>query len=159
MRFSSQTVLATLVRPLGLAGCRILLACTAGAPIAGRISDVVVRRAKEERKGIWVPEDRLRAVWLGGLVLIPISVTLAGFTTTYVDGMTGLIINLVCLFTNGVGVSRFPDISGTDASIHLTGGYGSHADWSLYRRYHAYPECRAHGRYRVSSCSIQEAYS
>ncbi|KAF8551242.1 hypothetical protein OG21DRAFT_1418350, partial [Imleria badia] len=67
------------------------------APIAGRISDRVIRRAKEERKGIWVPEDRLRAVWLGGLVLVPISVTLAGFTTAYVGG-------LVCLFTNGVGV-------------------------------------------------------
>ncbi|KAH0830224.1 MFS general substrate transporter [Lanmaoa asiatica] len=89
-----------------------------GAPIAGRISDMVVRRAKEERKGIWVPEDRLRAVWLGGLVLIPVSVTLAGFTTTYVDGIVGLVINLVCLFTNGVGVSRLPDIPGTDASIH-----------------------------------------
>jgi hypothetical protein len=101
-----------------LTGRLILLTCTVGAPIGGRISDAVVRRAKEERKGIWVPEDRLRAVWIGGLVLIPISVTLAGFTTKYVDGTIGLVINLMCLFTNGVGVSRFPDISDTDASVY-----------------------------------------
>ncbi|KAF8553780.1 hypothetical protein OG21DRAFT_1485197 [Imleria badia] len=58
------------------------------------------REAKEERKGIWVPEDRLRAVWLGGLVLVPLSVTLSGFTTAYVDGMVG-----------------------------TSCGHGSHADW------------------------------
>lgn len=120
MPFSSQTVLAILVRRLGLAGCPIPLTRTAGAPIAGYISDLAVRRAKEERKGVWVPEDRLRAAWVGGLVLIPLSVTLAGFTTTYVDGMVGLVINLVCLFTNGMGVSysRLPDIPTTDAGTH-----------------------------------------
>ncbi|KAF8553779.1 MFS general substrate transporter [Imleria badia] len=75
-----------------------------GASIAGRMSDQAVRRAKEGRKGIWVPEDRLRAVWLGGLVLVPLSVTLSGFTTAYVDGKVGLVINLLCFFTNGVGV-------------------------------------------------------
>lgn len=78
-----------------------------GAPISGRISDMVVRRGKEQRKGVWVPEDRLRAVWLGGLVLVPISVTLVGFVTTYVDGTLGLVINLLCLFTNGLGVCCF----------------------------------------------------
>ena len=103
--------MAILVRPFGPARCPILLTCTVGAPIAGRLSDRVVRQAKEKRKGVWVPEDRLRAVWLGGLVLIPISVTLAGFTTAYVDGKVGLVITLVCLFFNGVGVSRFPDSS------------------------------------------------
>ncbi|KAF8126610.1 MFS general substrate transporter [Boletus edulis] len=76
----------------------------AGSSIAGYISDKVVRRAKEKRNGVWVPEDRLRAVWIGGLVLVPISVTLSGFTTAYVDGTVGLIINLVCFFINGVGV-------------------------------------------------------
>ncbi|KAI9459014.1 major facilitator superfamily domain-containing protein [Boletus coccyginus] len=76
-----------------------------GAPISGRMSDMVVRRAKKERNGVWVPEDRLRAVWLGGLVLIPVSVTLAGFVTAYVDGTVGLVISLACLFTNGIGVN------------------------------------------------------
>jgi len=103
---------------LGLTGHLILLTCTVGAPIGGRISDAVLRRAKEERKGVWVPEDRLRGVWVGGLVLVPISVILAGFTTAYVDGMVGLVINLVCLFANGVGVGCLPNIFGTDASIH-----------------------------------------
>ncbi|KAF8451905.1 hypothetical protein L210DRAFT_3626326 [Boletus edulis BED1] len=66
---------------------------------------MVVRRGKKERKGVWVPEDRLRAVWIGQLVLVPISVTLVGLVTTYVDGTIGLVINFVCLFTNGVGVN------------------------------------------------------
>ncbi|KAF9228956.1 MFS general substrate transporter [Gyrodon lividus] len=75
-----------------------------GAPIAGRLSDMVVRRWKDERKGVWVPEDRLRAVYVGGLILVPLSVMVAGLTTTYIDGPVGLAINLVCLFTNGMGV-------------------------------------------------------
>ncbi|KAG6375873.1 major facilitator superfamily domain-containing protein [Boletus reticuloceps] len=50
------------------------------------------------------PEDRLRAVWIGALVLVPISMILSGFTTAYVDGTVGLVINLVCFFTTGVGV-------------------------------------------------------
>ena len=45
-----------------LAGRPILLTCTVGTSISGRISDAAVRRAKEERKGIWVPENRLRVV-------------------------------------------------------------------------------------------------
>ncbi|KAH0830188.1 major facilitator superfamily domain-containing protein [Lanmaoa asiatica] len=108
---ASQALIGALFLPSGLGNF-------VGAPIAGRLSDMVVRRAKQERNGVWVPEDRLRVVWLGELVLIPVSVTLAGFTTTYVDGTVGLVINLMCLFTNGIGVSRFPDISGTHANIH-----------------------------------------
>ena len=76
----------------------------------------MVRQAKEKRNGVWVPEDRLRAVWLGGLVLVPISVTLSGFTTAYVDGTLGLVINLVCFFTNGVGVSCFLNVCDIDES-------------------------------------------
>ncbi|KAF8437474.1 major facilitator superfamily domain-containing protein [Boletus edulis BED1] len=75
-----------------------------GCSIAGYVSDKVVRQAKEKRNGVWVPEDRLRAVWIGALVLVPISIILSGFTTAYVDGTVGLVINLVCFFTTGVGV-------------------------------------------------------
>ncbi|KAG9318091.1 major facilitator superfamily domain-containing protein [Chiua virens] len=75
-----------------------------GAPFAGRFSDNAVLQAREKRKGVYYPEDRLRAAWLGSLVLSPLSVTLAGFTTTYIDGTVGLVINLICLFANGVGV-------------------------------------------------------
>ena len=122
--------------------------CIVAAPIAGSLSDRVVKRAKKERKGIWVPEDRLRAVWVGQLLLIPISVTLAGFTMEYVSGTVGLVITLVCLFFNGAGVSCFSDVSGTEAS-HLLGRYGSHADWGVCCRRHAWPECRGHGCYFV----------
>jgi MFS family permease len=75
-----------------------------GSPIAGRLSDVIVMRWKEKRKGVWVPEDRLRATYVGGLILVPLSVMLAGLATTYIDGPVGLTINLICLFANGVGV-------------------------------------------------------
>ncbi|KIJ12561.1 hypothetical protein PAXINDRAFT_82771, partial [Paxillus involutus ATCC 200175] len=75
-----------------------------GAPIAGYLSDMVVRRQKDKRNGVWVPEDRLRATYVGGLILVPLSLVVAGLTTTYIDGPVGLAINLVCLFTNGLGV-------------------------------------------------------
>ncbi|KIJ12566.1 Drug:H+ antiporter-1 family protein [Paxillus involutus ATCC 200175] len=75
-----------------------------GAPISGYLSDMVVRRWKDKRNGVWIPEDRLRATYVGGLILVPLSVVAAGLTTTYIDGPVGLAINLVCLFTNGLGV-------------------------------------------------------
>ncbi|KAG2739413.1 MFS general substrate transporter [Suillus brevipes Sb2] len=75
-----------------------------GAPIAGRQSDTVVRRWREKRKGVWCPEDRLRATWIGGLFMVPLSVGASGLITTYVGGPIGLPLNLFCLFTNGLGV-------------------------------------------------------
>jgi MFS family permease len=82
-----------------------MLTDVVGAPISGYLSDMVVRRWKDKRNGVWVPEDRLRATYVGGLILVPLSVVAAGLTTTYIDGPVGLAINLVCLFTNGLGVS------------------------------------------------------
>ncbi|KAG2348251.1 MFS general substrate transporter [Suillus weaverae] len=75
-----------------------------GAPIAGRLSDVVIRRWREKREGVWFPEDRLRATWIGGLVMVPLSVGASGLITTYVGGPVGLWLNLLCLYTNGMGV-------------------------------------------------------
>ncbi|KAG2131232.1 MFS general substrate transporter [Suillus bovinus] len=75
-----------------------------GAPIAGRLSDIVVRRWRKQRKGVWCPEDRLRATWIGGLFMIPLSIASSGLITTYVGGPVGLSLNLLCLFTNGMGV-------------------------------------------------------
>ncbi|KAH7924084.1 MFS general substrate transporter [Leucogyrophana mollusca] len=75
-----------------------------GAPLAGRLSDVVVKRWRKKRKGEWVPEDRLRATFIGGLILVPLSVASSGLITTFVDGPVGLGLNLLCLFTNGLGV-------------------------------------------------------
>ncbi|EIW85701.1 MFS general substrate transporter [Coniophora puteana RWD-64-598 SS2] len=75
-----------------------------GAPLAGRLSDIVVRKWRKRRGGKWVPEDRLRAVWIGGVFLVPLSVAAAGLVTEYVDGTLGLVLILICLFTNGMGV-------------------------------------------------------
>ncbi|KAG1750879.1 major facilitator superfamily domain-containing protein [Suillus lakei] len=71
--------------------------------IAGRLSDAMIEKRKAKRKGIWVPEDRLRPVLVGGL-FVPLSVCLSGLVTTYIAGPLGLVLNLVCLFLNGVGV-------------------------------------------------------
>ncbi|KAG2148787.1 major facilitator superfamily domain-containing protein [Suillus clintonianus] len=75
-----------------------------GAPIAGRLSDIVVRRKREKRKGVWFPEDRLRATWIGGLIIVPLSIGASGLITTYVGGRIGLSLNLLCLYMNGMGV-------------------------------------------------------
>lgn len=87
-----------------LARCAMLRFCTVGAPIAGRLSDRVVVGWREKRNGLWVPEDRLRAALPGALVLLPLSVMLSGVFTHYVDGTTGLMLNLGCLFVSGIGV-------------------------------------------------------
>jgi uncharacterized membrane protein len=73
------------------------------SPIAGRLSDAMVEKWKARRKGTWVPEDRLRAVLVGGL-LVPLSVCLSGLITTYIAGTSGLVLNLLCFFMNGIGV-------------------------------------------------------
>ncbi|KAG1862700.1 major facilitator superfamily domain-containing protein [Suillus subluteus] len=75
-----------------------------GAPVAGRLSDIVVKRWRKKRNGVWFPEDRLRATWIGGLVMIPLSIGASGLITTYVGGPVGLWLNLLCLYTNGMGV-------------------------------------------------------
>jgi len=75
-----------------------------GSPIAGRISDIVVRKWRAKRKGVWYPEDRLRATWVGGLFMVPMSIGASGLLTTYVGGPIGLSLNLMCLFINGMGV-------------------------------------------------------
>ncbi|OJA13087.1 hypothetical protein AZE42_09243 [Rhizopogon vesiculosus] len=75
-----------------------------GAPVAGRLSDIVVRKWRVRREGVWYPEDRLRATWIGGLCIVPISIAASGLLTTYVGGPTGLSLNLLCLFMNGMGV-------------------------------------------------------
>ncbi|KAG1846603.1 major facilitator superfamily domain-containing protein [Suillus subalutaceus] len=73
------------------------------SPIAGRLSDTMISKWKVKRNGIWVPEDRLRAVLVGGL-LVPLSVGLSGLVTAYIAGPLGLVLNLLCLFLNGIGV-------------------------------------------------------
>ncbi|KAF8638900.1 hypothetical protein AX17_001951 [Amanita inopinata Kibby_2008] len=74
-----------------------------GAPLAGRISDKIVVKWRE-RRGVWYPEDRLRATLPGALALVPLSLLLSGLITRYVGGPIGLTLNLICLFLNGIGV-------------------------------------------------------
>ncbi|TFK64589.1 MFS general substrate transporter [Pluteus cervinus] len=74
-----------------------------GAPLAGHISDKIVVQWREKR-GRWYPEDRLRASIWGALVFVPLSTLFSGLLTQYVPGTLGLVLNLVCLFFNGVGV-------------------------------------------------------
>jgi len=81
-----------------------MLSLTVGSLVAGRLSDTVVIKWRARRKGVWYPEDRLRATWIGGLFLVPLSIGASGLLTEYVGGPIGLTLNLLCLYTNGVGV-------------------------------------------------------
>ncbi|KAG1778318.1 major facilitator superfamily domain-containing protein [Suillus placidus] len=75
-----------------------------GALVSGRLSDIVVRRWQEKHKGVWCPEDRLRATWIGGLFMVPLSIWASGLITTYIGGPIGLVLNMLCLYVNGVGI-------------------------------------------------------
>lgn len=75
-----------------------------GAPLAGRMSDRIVVRWRAKRGGVWYPEDRLRAAVYGALFFVPLSVLISGLLLRYVDGKLGFVLNLVCLFFNGIGV-------------------------------------------------------
>lgn len=75
-----------------------------GAPIAGRMSDQILIKWKRRRGG-WVPEDRLRAALFAAATLAPLSVLLSGILTARGGGTVGFVLNLVCLFVNGLAVS------------------------------------------------------
>ena len=77
-----------------------------GATIVGRISDQTVIKWRRKRKGLWYPEDRLRAALIPFAIIIPLSVLTFGLVNTFVDGKLGLALCLVCLFSTGVGVSE-----------------------------------------------------
>jgi len=57
-----------------------------------------------KRKGVWYPEDRLRAAWIPFSIIVPLSVLGFGLVNKFVDGNLGLTLSLVCLFFNGTGV-------------------------------------------------------
>lgn len=75
-----------------------------GASLAGRLSDQIVIYYRKKRGGEWYPEDRLRATLPGALIFVPLSVLISGILTEYIPGTLGLVLNLVCLFINGLGV-------------------------------------------------------
>ncbi|KAF9235275.1 major facilitator superfamily domain-containing protein [Melanogaster broomeanus] len=75
-----------------------------GAPVAGRLSDIVVQAWRQKREGEWVPEDRLRASYIGTLIMVPLSLVGFGLVTTYVEGTVGLVLSLTFFFTGGFGI-------------------------------------------------------
>ena len=83
----------------------ITLSFQVGSAIVGRISDFTVIKWRKKRKGVWYPEDRLRAAVIPFAVLLPLSVLGFGLVNKFVDGNVGLMFSLVCLFFSGSGVS------------------------------------------------------
>jgi len=50
------------------------VASVVGATIIGRISDYTVIKWRKKRKGVWYPEDRLRASLIPFAVIVPLAV-------------------------------------------------------------------------------------
>ena len=75
------------------------------ASIAGRVSDLMIKKWRKKLAGKWVAEGRLRTALVGAMWFIPPSIALFGIAKAYIDGTPGLMICLVCLFINGIGVS------------------------------------------------------
>ena len=71
----------------------------------GHVSDLTVIKWRKKRKGVWYPEDRLRAAVMPFAVLLPLSVLGFGLVNKFIDGNVGVMLSLVCLFVNGAGVS------------------------------------------------------
>ena len=65
----------------------------------------MIKKWRKKRAGKWVAEDRLRAALVSAVCFTPPSVALFGIANAYIKGTPGLVICLVCLFTNGIGVS------------------------------------------------------
>ena len=75
-----------------------------GAPLSGRVSDLMIKKWRRKRAGKWVAEDRLRAA-LFGASWLPLSMVFFGLAHAYIGGTTGLAVVLGCLFIHGIGVS------------------------------------------------------
>ncbi|KAI0088844.1 major facilitator superfamily domain-containing protein [Irpex rosettiformis] len=95
---TNEAIIGALCIPVGLGNI-------IGSNLAGRYSDKLVISLRERRGGVWVPEDRLRATLLGGIILTPCSILVSGFAIQFTEGRLSIIINTICLVLNGVGVS------------------------------------------------------
>jgi len=94
---TNQAIMGACYIPIGLGNF-------IGAPLAGHLSDRILKRKRIERNGVWYPEDRLIGTVIASATLVPLSVLGLGLITTYVDGRLGLCLDFVCLFANGLGV-------------------------------------------------------
>ncbi|KAI0694205.1 major facilitator superfamily domain-containing protein [Cytidiella melzeri] len=95
---TNEAIIGALCIPVGVGN--IL-----GSTLAGRYSDRLVVSLRNRRGGVWVPEDRLRATLLGGIILAPFSILVSGMATQFLNGNLSIIINFVCFVFNGIGVS------------------------------------------------------
>lgn len=104
----SYTIAATygITSPALIGACFIPsgLGNVIGAPLGGKISDKIIIRWRDYRKGVWYPEDRLRITLPAALYAAPLSVAICAFSIAYVPGPVGLCICLFGLFVNGIGV-------------------------------------------------------
>ncbi|KAJ5805815.1 uncharacterized protein N7503_003417 [Penicillium pulvis] len=82
----------------GLVTLAFLVGTIIGEPMAGPFSDWIVQRQAKRSGGVRCPEQRLRAIWLG-VVLLPISLILFGCTIHYHTHWIGPCI--------GMGLSAF----------------------------------------------------
>lgn len=73
------------------------------AQFTGRYSDYTLAYWLK-RRGHYVPEDRLRAVFWGGGLILPGSVLAIGWVMERVEGAAGLTLAVLLLLTNGIGL-------------------------------------------------------
>jgi hypothetical protein len=89
--------------------------------MAGWLSDYYIVKGERSRGGEWLPEDRLKAVIPGALVITPISVLGYGLTTEYLRTNFGVLLDAFWLFLNGVAVCAPLQVSpsgcGTDPFV------------------------------------------
>jgi len=75
-----------------------------GAPLAGRISDRMVTKYRIKRGKI-IPEDRIRACWIGLFAIIPVPVCY-GMLFYFGDGETWALAGIAAsLLVGGIAVS------------------------------------------------------
>ncbi|KDE08499.1 hypothetical protein MVLG_01279 [Microbotryum lychnidis-dioicae p1A1 Lamole] len=70
----------------------------------GRMADHTLKKWLKKRKGVYVPEDRLRATLLGGGLVLPCAVLALGWVIDLGSGKVGLAFTVILLFLNGVGL-------------------------------------------------------
>jgi hypothetical protein len=75
-----------------------------GSQIGGRQADSTIKRWIKKRSNVFVPEDRLRATFLGAALIMPLSVLGFGLVTQFWKGVGGLVVVLILWFTFGLGV-------------------------------------------------------
>ncbi|KIK97646.1 hypothetical protein PAXRUDRAFT_824755 [Paxillus rubicundulus Ve08.2h10] len=76
--------------PIELASFSLDFHDTVGALLAGTLSDITVKQWQQKHQEVWVPEDRLRKMGIGALVLCPLSIAGSGLLAAFVDEPVGL---------------------------------------------------------------------